>query len=148
MLFHPALKAYLTCHSWIIAAYILLGDLSRQLCMFNHQKTLTHPLLPKLQGQLLALHFVFNALLDELSNIDSIYKSYKPAIRSVVQLLKTESEFENLSPHENQLSKRCILSFLGNALKWLTGTATMKNTQEIKQHVNHLMQEQTNNRTF
>lgn len=69
--------------------------------MLNHQKTLAHQLLVKLQGQLLASHFVLNALLGEFINIDNIYKSYKSTIQSAVQLLKTESEFENLAPPQN-----------------------------------------------
>ena len=36
-------------HSWIITAHISLGDLYRQLHMFNNQKTLAHQLLVKLQ---------------------------------------------------------------------------------------------------
>ena len=55
-------------------------------------------------------------------------------------LLKTESE--NMSLPENLQSKRSLLPFLGDALKWPTGTATMRDTLEIKQHVNELMQEQ------
>ena len=66
--------------------------------MFHHQKTLVHQLLVKLQDQLLASHFILNALLDDFSNIDSIYKSYKPTIQLAVHLLKTESE--NMSPLE------------------------------------------------
>ena len=100
--------------------------------MFNCQKTLVHQLLVKLQGQLLESHFVLNALLDEFSNFDGIYKSYKPTIQSAVQLLKTESEFKNLSPTENPQSERSILPFLGDALKWLIDTATTKATWEIK----------------
>ena len=69
-----------------------------------------------------------DALVDEFSNIDSSYECYKPTIQSAVQLLKTESEFENLSPPENPLSKRRLLPFLGDTLKWLTGTATTKDT--------------------
>ena len=72
--------------------------LNGQLHVFNCQKTLAHQLLVKLQGQLLASHFVLNALLDEFSNINSIYKSYKPTIWSAVQLFKTESE--TMSPPE------------------------------------------------
>ena len=124
VLFHPGLKAYPTCHSWIITAHISLGDLSRQLCRFNHQKTLAHQLLMKLQDELLAFQLVLNAFLDEFSNIDSIYEPYKSTIWSAVQLLKSESE--NLSPLENTWSKRSLLPFLGDALKWLTGTATTK----------------------
>ena len=83
MSFHPVLKAYPTWHSWIIIPHIPLGDLNRQLCMFNCQKTSAHQLLVKLQGQLLASNFVLNAHLGEFSNMNSIYESYKP--------LKTES---------------------------------------------------------
>ena len=74
MLFHPVLKAYPTWQLWIIPAHISLGDLNRHIHMFNHQKTLAHQLLVILQGQPLASHFVLNALLDEFSNIYSIYK--------------------------------------------------------------------------
>ena len=86
--------------------------------MFNRQKTLAHQLLVKLQDQLLASQLVVNTLLDEFSNIDNIYESYKPTIPSAVQLLKTNSE--------------SLLPFLGDALKWLSGTATTRDTWEIK----------------
>ena len=85
--------------------------------MFNCQKTLAHQLLAKLQGQLLASHFLINVLLVEFSDIECIYKSYKPTIWLAVQLLKTESEFEKPLPHENPWSKRSFLPFLGDALK-------------------------------
>ena len=108
--------------------------------MFNCQKTLAHQLLVKLQDQPLASQLVLSAPLDEFSNIDSIYELYKPTIRSAVQLLKTDSE--NLSPPENPQVNRSLLPFLRDALKWLTGTANMRNMQEIKQHVNQLIQAQ------
>ena len=92
--------------------------------MFNCQKTLAHQLLVKFQGELLASHFGLNALLDEFSNTDSTYESYKPTIQSAVLLLKTESE--NMSPPQNPQSKRSLLPFLGEALKWLTGTAIIR----------------------
>ena len=110
--------------------------------MFNHQKTSAHQPV-NLQCQPLASHFVLNVLLSDFSNIYGIYKSHQPTIWSKVQLLKTESEFENLSPSENPQYKRSLLSFLGDALKWLTDMATTKHTWEIKQHVNQLIQEQT-----
>ena len=56
-------------------------------------------------------------------------------------MLKTESAY--LSPPKNSQFKRSLLPFLGNALKWLTGTATMTDTQENKQCVSRLIQEQT-----
>ena len=64
VLFHPVLKAYPTCHSWIITAHISIGNLDRWLCMFNRQKTLAHQLLVKIQNQLLVSQLVANALLD------------------------------------------------------------------------------------
>ena len=85
--------------------------------MFNCQKTSAHQLLVKLHGQLLASHFVLNALLGEFSNIYSIHKSYMPAIQSAVQLLKTESEFKKLTPSKNPQSKRNLLPFLGISTK-------------------------------
>ena len=48
-----------------------------------------------------------------------------------LQLLKTDSE--------NTWSKRSLLPFLADALNWLTGTATTRDTWEIKQHVNQLI---------
>ena len=48
--------------------------------MFNCQKILAHQLLVKLQDQPLASQLVLNALLDEFSNIDNIYESYKPPL--------------------------------------------------------------------
>ena len=69
VLFHPVLKAYPTCHLRIIIAHISLDDLNRQLCMFNHQKTLAHQLIVEIQCQLLASQLVLNALLNEFSKI-------------------------------------------------------------------------------
>ena len=71
----------------------------------------------------------------EFANIDNIYESYRPTIKSAVQLLKADSE--------NQQSKRSLLLFLGDALKWLTGRATIRDTQEIKQCVNQLIKVQS-----
>ena len=62
-----------------------------------------------LQDKLLASQPVLNAFLDEFSNIDSIYESYKPTIQSAVQLLKTDSE--NMSLPKNQWSERSLLPF-------------------------------------
>ena len=83
------------------------------------------------------------AILDEVSNKDTIYESYKPTIDTAVQLLKTELELKNMSPPKSPQSKRSLLPFLGYAIKWLTGTATMRDTQEIKQCVNQLIQDLT-----
>ena len=44
---------------------------------------------------------------------------------------------------KNQCSKISLLPFIGDALKWQTGTATTRDTWEIKQHVNQLIQAHT-----
>ena len=46
---------YPTWHLWIITVHILLGDLNRQLHMFNCQNTLDQQLLVNLQGQPLGI---------------------------------------------------------------------------------------------
>ena len=48
-----------------------------------------------------------------------------------------------MSPPENPCFKRNLLPFLGDALKRLSGRTTMRDTWEIKQHVNQLKQEHT-----
>ena len=58
-----------------------------------------------------------------------------PTIKSAMWLLKADSE--------NQWSKRSLLPFLGDGLKWPTGTATARDTWEIKQYVNQLIQTQS-----
>ena len=48
-----------------------------------------------------------------------------------------------MSSPENPWPKRSLLPFLGDALKWLIGTATTRGVWETKQCVNQLIQEQT-----
>ena len=107
-LFHPVLKAYPTCHSWIITAHISLGNLDKQLHMFNRQKTLAHQMLVKLQDQLLASQLVINGLLDEFPNRDNIYESYKPIMKAAVWLLKTISEKLITKKKPITFPRRCI----------------------------------------
>ena len=114
MLFHPVLKVYQTQHSWIITAHKSLGDLNRQLCMFNQQKTSAHQLLVKLQCQPLASHFVLNILLGEFSNRASTNPTKQPYDQQY-DCSKLESELENLSPPENPQSERSLLPFFGRS---------------------------------
>ena len=76
--------------------------------MFTWQKTLAHQLLVKLQDQLLASQLVVNALLDEFVNIDNIYESYKPTIKSALWLLKTDTENPELKSTLSPFPRRCI----------------------------------------
>ena len=145
ILFQPVLKAYLMWHSWIITAHISLGNLNKQLHMFNNKKALAHELL-KLQCQPFTSNIIFNALLGEFSNINSIYQSYKSTIQMAKQLLQTEPVLDKLWPTDSSWPKRSLLSFMGDVLQWLTETATTKDTTEINWQINLPMQEQTKQR--
>ena len=73
----------------------------------------------------------------ELSNIQDIYKYSKTTITSAIKLLNS-----------NQLQtraqcRRSLLPFLGDALSWLTGTATTKDIHSIKTRINQLIAMQT-----
>ena len=73
-------KTYQTRQSWIITEQIAIGDLNRQLCMFNCQKALAQELLMRLKCQPFTFNLILNALLGEISNIDIIYKLHEPII--------------------------------------------------------------------
>ena len=148
VLFHLVLKAYPKWDSWVITSHISLGDLNKHLCIFDHQKASAYQLLMKLQWQPFTSSFVFNALLGEFPNIDSIHQSYRPTIWMPVQLLWTEPVLDKLSPANCPWPMRSLLPFLRDALQWLTGTATTKEMWEIKHCINQLMQEQTKQETL
>ena len=48
-----------------------------------------------------------------------------------------------MDTHSNTHCKRSLLPFLGDALRWLTGTATTKDVNDIKTHVNQLIETQS-----
>ena len=45
--------------------------------------------------------------------------------------------------NRNTHHKRSLLPFLGNTLQWLTGTATTRDVNSIKGHVNQLIESQS-----
>ena len=51
VIFQPVLQAYPTCHSWIIAAYVSLGNLEHHWKAFNSHLTRTQQLLCSLDQQ-------------------------------------------------------------------------------------------------
>ena len=139
ILLHLFLKAYPAWHSWIITVDISLGSLSKELHVFNHQKTSAHQLLMKLQHQLLTSNFILNPLLEEFTSIDSIYQLYRPTMQMAIQLFWSEPVLNKLSPANRPWLKRSLLPFMGGVLQWLTVTATTKEIWEIKQWINQLM---------
>ena len=78
----------------------------------------------------------------ELTNVSDIYISYKPIIIPAINLLKMDPSFDGHSYHNNCI-RRSLLPFLGDALRWLTGTATTKDVNNIKKRVNQLIEVQS-----
>ena len=72
VLFQPVLKAYMTCHSWIITAHILLGHLKCHWKYFSRQLDKTCQLLQFLSHQPAALTHLISTLQLELTNINDI----------------------------------------------------------------------------
>ena len=78
----------------------------------------------------------------DLTNLNDIYTSYKPIIITAINLLDTDPSFDGNS-NCNKCARRSLLPFLGNALSWLTGTATTKDIDSIKKRVNQLITART-----
>ena len=74
----------------------------------------------------------------EPTNLNDIYTSYKPVIIAAVHLMNLKPLFDRSSNYNKQ-TKRSLLPFLGDALSWLTGTATTKGANNIKKRVNQLI---------
>ena len=73
----------------------------------------------------------------ELSNIQDIYSSSESTITSAIKLLQSNQ------PQTHIHHRRSLLPFLGDALSWLTGTATTKDIHSIKTWINQLIATQT-----
>ena len=67
--------------------------------------------------------------------------SCRPIVISAINLLNTDPSFDG-HINSNTHLKRSLLPFLGDALRWLTGTATTKDVSSIKQCVNQLTETQ------
>ena len=102
----------------------------------------THQLLQFLSQQPSAPTQLLATLQVELTNINDIYISYKPIIIPAFNLLNTDPSFNGHSNHNNCI-RRSLLPFLGDALSWLTGTATTKDVNTIKRRVNQLIKAQS-----
>ena len=137
VIFQPVLQAYPTRHSWIITTHVSLGNLEHHWKLFTRQLTRTQQFLRSLDQHPSAPTQLLSTLQLELSNIQDIYKSSETTITSAIQLLNS-----------NQLQtcaqcRRSLLPFLGDALSWLTGTATTKDIHSIKTRINQLIAMQT-----
>ena len=77
------------------------------------------------------------------NNLNSIHTSYQPLIQAATQLLKKEPSFDRI-PVTSKHMRRGLLPFLGDALSWLTGTATTKDINDFKTQINQLITTQQN----
>ena len=130
-------------HSWIITTHVSLGNLEKQWRMFIRQMDRTEQLLDSFLQKPLTPTHLFSTLEAELTNLNSIHKSYKPLILAATQLLKNEPSFNGVSV-SNKCMRRSLLPFLGDTLSWPTGTATTKDVSSIKKRVNQLIATQHN----
>ena len=127
------LQAYPTLHSWIITAHVSLGNMECHWKTFKRQLARTQQLLWSLDQQPSAPTQLLSTLQVELSNIKDIYNFGKTTIISAIKLLQSNQ------PQTHFCCRRSLLPFLGDALSWLTGTATTKDIHSIKTRINHLI---------
>ena len=142
VIFQPVLQAYPTHHSWIITAHISLGNLECHWKAFNRQLARTQQLLCSLDQQPSVQTQLLSTLQVELSNIEDIYNSGKTTIISAIKLLQSNPSFDGQS-QTHICCRRSLLPFLGDALSWLTGTATTKDINSIKTWINQLITTQS-----
>ena len=138
VIFQPVLQAYPTHHPWIITAHVSLGHQECHWKAFNGQLPRTWQLLHPLDQQLSIQIQQLSILQVELSTIVDIYNSGKTTIISAIKLLQSNPSFDRQSqPHI--CCRRSLLSFLGDALCWLTWTATTKDINSIKTWINQII---------
>ena len=139
--FQPVLKAYPMHHSWLITAHIL-GHLEWHWKSFTRQMDRTHQIIQSLGQWHSAPTQLLSALQAELTNSNDIYTSYKPIIIPAINHLDTGSSFDGNSNY-NKHVRKSLLPFLGDALSWITGTATTKDVNSIERRVNQLIEVQS-----
>ena len=133
VLFQPLLKAYPTCHSWIITARVSLGHVEHHWKYFNRQMDKTCQLLLFLSHCPVAptTYYLLSPLQVELDTINDMHNSCRPTIISAINLLNTDPSFHG-HMNSNTQHKRNLLPFLGDTLRWLTGTATTKDVNILR----------------
>ena len=114
-----------------ITAHVSLGHLEHHWKYFNRQVDKTCQLLKFLSHWLGAPTHIISPLQVELTNINDMYNPCKPTTISAINLLNTDPSYDG-HINSNNYHKRNLLPFLGNALRWLTGTATTKDVNSIK----------------
>ena len=127
----------------MITAHVSLGNMEKQWKLCTRQMTRTHQLLSSLPWKPSAPTQLLTGFETELNNLNSMYTSYQPLLQEATQLLKKEPSFDGI-PVSSKCMRRSLLPFSGDALSWLTGTATTKDVNTIKTRINHLITTQKN----
>ena len=96
VLFQPVLKAYPTCHSWIITAHVSLGNLEKQWKLFIRQMDRTQLLLSSFLQKPSAPTYLISTLAAKLNSLDSIHMCYTPIILAATQFLKKKPSFNGV----------------------------------------------------
>ena len=142
VLFQLVLAAYPTRYSWIISAHINLGSLHKPMHMFNRQKNIVRKTISKLRNHPDDEIEPLQPLQVKLDNLHNLFMAYKPVFSSTRSILQTQPSFDGKPLPPSGQKKRSLLPFLGSALKWLTGTATTKDTKHIKKWISSLIETQ------
>ena len=142
VIFQPVLQAYPTHYSCIITAHVSLGYLEHHWKAFNRQLARTQQLLHFVDQQPSAPTQLLSMLKVELAHIEDICTSCKTTIISAINSIHTNSSFDRQS-QSYIYHRRSLLPFLGDALRWLIGTATTKDIDNIKTQINQLIATQS-----
>ena len=146
VLFQPILAAYPTRHSWIISAHINQGTLHKPMHMFNRQKNIVHERISKLRNHLDDTIEPLQPLQIKLDNLHNLFMAYKPVFSSTRSILQMQPSFHGKPIPPLRMKKQSLLPFLGSALKWLMGMATIKDIKHIKKRISSLIETQENQR--
>ena len=138
VLFQPVLKAYPTHYFWMITAHVPLGNMEKQWNLFTRQMIRTSQLLHCLLQKPSAPTQLLSGLEAELNNLNIIYTSYQPLIQAATQLPNKEPSFSKIAVSSKHM-ERSPLPILGDALSWLTGTATTTDINAIKTRINQFV---------
>ena len=115
-----------------------LGHLEWHWKSFTRQMDRTHQTIQSSSQQPSVPTQLLSALQVELYNVNDIYNSYKPIIIPTINLLATNPSINGNSNYNHHI-RRSLLPFLGNALSWLTWTATTRDVNTIRKRVNQLI---------
>ena len=117
---------------------VSLGHLENHWKAFNSQLIINITITTFLNQQLSALTHLLSMLQIDLTNTEDMCNSCKTTITSAIDLLHTNPSFDGQS-QSNICHRRSLMPFLGDALRWLTGTATAKDVNNIKMRINQLI---------